>query len=53
MTVISDANINLDGQVFKKEDIINSTINPETGKQVNEVLPLSFITTKELIDGNK
>jgi hypothetical protein len=53
VTVISDANINLDGQVFKKEDIINSTINPETGKQVNEVLPLSFITTKELIDGNK
>tara|TARA_R100001509_G_scaffold138480_2_gene92674 strand:+ start:1778 stop:2443 length:666 start_codon:yes stop_codon:yes gene_type:complete len=53
VTVISDANINLDGQVFKKEDIINSTINPETGKQVNEVLPLNFITTKELIDGNK
>ena len=38
---------------WEKEDIINSTINPETGKQVNDVLPLSFVTTKELIDGNK
>lgn len=53
VTVVSDANINLNGQVFKKEDIINSIINPETGKQVNEILPLSFVTTKELIDGSK
>jgi nicotinamidase-related amidase len=53
VTIISDANINLDGQLFKKEDIIENAINPETGKQANETLPLNFITTKELIDGSK
>ncbi len=53
VTIVNDANINLNGQVFKKEDIIDSVINPETGKQVNETLPLSFITTKELVDGSK
>jgi nicotinamidase-related amidase len=49
--VVSDANININGQVFKKEDIISAAFNPELNTQVKEVLDLNFITTKELING--
>lgn len=47
--IISDANIKLNGQTFKKENIINSGVDPETGTQAKEVVDLKFITTKELI----
>lgn len=47
--IVSDANINLNGQPFKKEDIISGTINPETGNQAKEVIELNFISTNELL----
>jgi len=47
--VVTDANIKLNGQPFKKENILKGAINPETGAQAKEVSDLNFITTKELI----
>jgi len=48
--IVSDANINLNGQIFQKENILNSGgVNPDTGTQAKEVVDLNFITTKELL----
>ena len=47
--VITDANIKLNGQVFEKENIINSGVDPETGAQAKELVDLGFITTKEVL----
>jgi nicotinamidase-related amidase len=47
--VVTDANIKLNGQSFQRENILNSGVDPETGKQAKEVSDLKFITTKELL----
>jgi nicotinamidase-related amidase len=47
--VVSDANVNLNGQPFKKEDIIPKVGSPDADIKPKEVLELNYITTKELI----
>jgi len=47
--IVSDANIKLNGQTFKKENIINSGVDPETGAQAKEVVDLKYITTREIL----
>lgn len=49
VNIIEDANININGQPFKKEDIITDKINPETGNQVKETLNLKFITINDVL----
>jgi nicotinamidase-related amidase len=49
VTVISDASINLNGQPFKKEDIINQQVSPDPDITPKEVLSLNFITTDQLL----
>jgi len=47
--VVSDANVNTNGQPFRKEDIIISQTSPDADIKPKEIIDLSYITTKELI----
>jgi nicotinamidase-related amidase len=49
VTVVSDANINTNGQPFKKEDIITQQVSPDADIKPKEVLALNFITTEKLV----
>jgi nicotinamidase-related amidase len=49
VTVVSDANINTNGQPFKKEDIITQQVSPDADIKPKEILDLNFITTEKLI----
>lgn len=49
VTVVSDANINTNGQPFKKEDIITQQVSPDADIKPKEVLALNFITTENLV----
>lgn len=49
VTVVSDANINTNGQPFKKEDIITQQTSPDADIKPKEVLALNFITTENLV----
>jgi|TARA_R110000803_G_scaffold62300_2_gene122598 nicotinamidase-related amidase len=48
--IVNDANINVNGQPFKKEDIIAQVMGPDSDVAPKEVLELKTILTKELID---
>lgn len=49
VSVVSDANINVNGQPFKKEDIIKPQVSADKDIIPKEVLELNFIQTKNLL----
>ncbi len=49
VSVIEDANININGQPFKKEDIIRSQTSPDKDIKPKEVIDLNFIKTKDFL----
>lgn len=49
VSVVDDANININGQPFKKEDVIKSQVSPDADIKPKEVIDLNFIRTKDFL----
>jgi len=49
VSVVVDANIDIDGQLFKKDNIIVKQTSGDTDIKPKEILDLNFITTEELL----
>lgn len=49
VSIVIDANINVDGQKFKKENIIVKQTNGDTDVKPKEILDLNFITTEDIL----
>jgi nicotinamidase-related amidase len=48
VSVVIDANVDLTGQQFKKENIITQQVSMDSDIQPKEILDLNFITTKDI-----
>lgn len=50
VTIVVDANIDVDGQHFKKDNIINKQASGDADFKPREILDLNFVTTQELLN---